>query len=114
MSYQYGWDVIKDCLTLAGSSVFSSAVDDVGHSYLEIAQSVSVGYTLSERLGAYTEFFGFFPHGAVAPDVTAQYYFNGGFSYKLTPDFQYDVRAGVGLNRHSDDYFLGTGFAVRY
>lgn len=26
----------------------------------------------------------------------------------------YDVRTGIGLNRQSDDYFIGTGFAVRY
>jgi hypothetical protein len=114
MSYLYGWDVVEDCLSLAGSTVFASAVDDTGHNYLELAQSVTVGYTLSERLGAFTEFFGFFPHGANAPEVTALYYFNGGFTYKFTPNFQYDIRGGVGLNRHADDYFLGTGFAVRY
>jgi hypothetical protein len=114
MSYQYGWDVIKDHLTLAGSTVFTSAVDDGGHAYLETAQSVSVGYTLTEKLGAYTEFFAFFPHGAMAPDVAPEYYFDGGFTYQVTPNFQYDVRAGIGLNRHADDYFLGTGFVIRY
>ena len=43
-----------------------------------------------------------------------QHYFNGGFTYRLTPDIQFDVRTGVGLNRHADDFFAGTGFAVRY
>jgi hypothetical protein len=114
MSYQYGWDLIKDRLSFAASSIIASAVDDAGHGYLELAQSASFGYTLSERLGAYTEVYAFFPHGALASGVTPQYYFDGGFTYKVTPDVQYDVRAGVGLNRHADDYFLGTGFVVRY
>jgi len=114
MNLLYGWDVVPDLLSFAGSSQGNSATDDDGQSYLELAQSVTVGYTITSRLGAYTEFFAFFPHGATAPDTVAQYYFNGGFTYKFTPNFQYDVRAGVGLNRHAEDFFVGTGFAVRY
>ena len=113
MNYLYGWDV-NDFISVAGSTQGNARVDDDGGSYLQLAQSGTVGYTLTEKLGAYTEFFALFPHGATAPDTAPQYYFNGGFTYKFTDNFQYDVRAGVGLNRHSDDYFVGTGFAVRY
>ncbi|VTU01467.1 Uncharacterized protein OS=Blastopirellula marina DSM 3645 GN=DSM3645_16740 PE=4 SV=1: Phenol_MetA_deg [Gemmataceae bacterium] len=110
----YGWDVIEDRLSFAGSSQANRALDATGHGYVELAQSLTAGYTLTERLGAYTEWFAFFPTGALAPGVGPQQYLDGGFTFRLTPNVQFDVRAGVGLNRQSDDYFAGTGFAIRY
>ena len=38
---------------------------------------------------------------------------DGGFTFLVNNNFQLDVRAGVGLNEAADDYFVGTGFAVR-
>lgn len=113
-NFCYGWDVIENCLTLAGSTQLNRQVDDVGHFYAELDQSLSVGYILTPKLGAYTEFFAFFPTGAIDPLVGPEYYFDGGFTYKVTYDFQLDIRAGVGLNRHADDFFAGSGFVIRY
>lgn len=110
----YGWDVIPDCLAFGGSTQLNQAVDDERHSYGEWAQSFTIGYSLTEKLGAYTEWFGFFPSGSIAPDVTAQHYFDSGSTYKVTPLFQLDIRVGFGWNKHSDDFFAGTGFAVKY
>jgi hypothetical protein len=110
----YGWDVIKNRLTLAGSTQANRAINDVGKGYLELAQSLTVGYGLAEKLGAYTEFFAFFPAGATISGVGPEYYFNGGFTYQLTHNLQFDIRAGVGLNKRADDFFAGSGFAVRY
>jgi hypothetical protein len=110
----YGWDVIEDRLSFGGSSQANRTIDATGHGYVELAQSLTAGYTLTERLGAYTEWFAFFPTGAIAPGVGPQQYLDGGFTFRLTPNIQFDVRAGVGLNRQSDDFFAGTGFAVRY
>ncbi len=112
--YLYSWDLVPDLVSLAGSTVATAAVDPDDHTYLLAAQSLSVGYTLTDRLGSYTEFFGLLPAGATAAGVGPEYYFNGGFLYRVTPDFQLDVRAGVGLNRGADDFFTGAGFAVRY
>ena len=44
----------------------------------------------------------------------ARYFADGGFTYLVTNNFQLDIRVGVGLNKHADDYFTGAGFAVRY
>lgn len=109
----YGWDVIPDRITLGGSSQANAAVDDANQSYVQLAQSLTVGYTLTSKLGAYTEVFALFPHGATM-GVGPEYYFDGGFTYKVTNDFQLDIRAGVGLNRQATDYFTGAGFAYRY
>lgn len=110
----YGWDVIEERLSFAGSSQANQAVDGADHGYVELTQSLTVGYTLSDRLGAYTEWFAFFPAGAMDSSVVAQHYFNGGFTYRFTPNLQFDVRAGFGLSRSADDLFAGSGFAVRY
>ncbi len=114
VNFLYGWDVIEDCLSFAGSTQANRSVDDSRHSYVEAAQSLTVGYSLTKKLGAYTEWFALFPTGAVAPDFGPQHYFDGGFTYKVTDNFQLDIRAGVGLNRHAEDFFIGSGFAVRY
>lgn len=110
----YGWDVIEDLLTFAGSSQANRAIDEAAHGYVELAQSLTVGYTLTKQLGAYTEWFAFFPAGAVSPGVVAQHYVNAGFTYRLTPNVQFDIRSGLGLSRAADDFFAGSGFAVRF
>jgi hypothetical protein len=126
----YGWDIIKDCVSLGGSSQinrnrgqlggdFPVIPDDLpgataGHPFVEIAQSLTVNYTLTRKLGAFTEWFALLPHSATDPEIGPEYYFDGGFTYKVTNNFQLDIRGGVGLNRHAEDFFVGSGFAVRY
>lgn len=114
LNWLYGWDTPIDWLSIGASTQGNSNVDDDNKSYLEFAQSLTVNYALNKKLGAYTEFFAFFPDGATSPGTGPEYYFDGGFTYKFTPNFQYDVRAGVGLNHKSEDFFVGSGFAVRY
>lgn len=124
-SLLYSWEVIPDCLDLGGSTVANrsnsvSGLPGVGadievrHAYLELAQSVTLGYTLGKKLSAYTEWFAFFPSSALDPEIGPEYYFNGGFTYLITNNIQFDIRAGVGLNRHADDFFTGSGLSIRY
>lgn len=132
MNWLYGWDVVKDCISIGGSTQMNRAhgvhtipafqgfpvgtpapESNVTHSYLELAQSLTVNWTLTSKLGAFTEWFAFFPHSALDPDVGPQHYFDGGFTCKVTNNFQLDIRAGVGLNEHATDYFAGSGFSVR-
>ena len=108
----YAWE-INDLVSTAGSSQFNKAVDEAtSASYTEFAQSWAVAYSLTDRLGAYTEWFAFFPSGA--DTAKPQHFFDGGFTYLLTDNIQYDIRAGVGLNEAADDYFIGTGLSIRF
>jgi hypothetical protein len=113
VNYLFGWDVIPEAISLGGSVQGNLTRDDTGHSYLTLANSATVGYSLTEKTGAFTEFFAFYPSGAKS-DAGPEYYFDGGFTYRLTNDLQFDIRGGVGLNRRADDFFSGAGFAYRY
>ena len=108
----YGW-AITDCLSTAGSTQFNRAIDDAtGNAYTEWAQSWTIAYALGERLGAYTEWFAFFPHAA--DTARSQHFFNGGFTLLVNDDVQWDIRAGTGLNEAAADFFAGTGLAIRF
>jgi hypothetical protein len=111
VNWLYGWD-INDFLAAGGSSQVNRARDDAGEFYTEFAQSFTIGYGLTDKLGAYTEWFALIPHGAA--EAKPEHYFNGGFTYLLSNDLQLDIRAGVGLNEHADDFFIGSGASYRY
>jgi hypothetical protein len=111
VNWLYGWDV-TDFIATGGSSQINKATDADGSSYYEIAQSWTICYTFTEHWGGYTEFFALFPSGASTE--LPEYYFDGGFTFPITNNLQFDVRAGIGLNEPADDYFVGTGMAVRF
>jgi hypothetical protein len=111
VNWLYGWD-INDGISTAGSTQMNHSLDADGTSYIEWAQSWTVGYSLGEKLGAYTEWFALFPHNAAT--ALPEHYFDGGFTYQFTNDIQWDIRAGVGLNEAADDYFVGTGLSLRF
>lgn len=111
VNWLYGWDV-NDWIAMGGSTQFNKAVDDDGTVYTEWAQSWTIGYTLGEHVSAYTEVFAFFPSGASL--ALPEYYFDGGFTFPITNNLQFDIRAGVGLNEPADDFFAGSGVVVRF
>lgn len=109
----YGWEVIENKLTFAGSTQLNRRVDDDRHYYAEYAQAFTTGFKWTKRLGQYTEWFALVPCGANT-GVRVEHYVDGGFTYLITDNFQLDIRIGVGLNRAADDFFAGTGFGIRY
>jgi hypothetical protein len=112
LNWIYGWD-LSDDFELGGSTQFNRTIDDESEdAYTEWAQSLALGATLTERLGAYTEWFALFPHSAET--ARAEHYFDGGFTVLINNDIQWDIRAGVGLNDSADDFFAGTGLSVRW
>ena len=112
LNWIYAWE-INDFLSTAGSTQFNRNVDDVsGETFTTWAQSWTIAYSLGERLGAYTEYFGLYPHSA--DTARPQNYANGGFTYLISNDIQWDIRGGVGLDDNADDYFVGTGLSIRF
>jgi Putative MetA-pathway of phenol degradation len=112
VNWLYSWE-LSETTYLGGSTQVNRAIDEgTGRSYTEFAQAITMGRSLTDRLGVYGEWFAFFPHSADTARV--EHYFNGGFTYLLSDDVQFDVRAGKGLNDAADDWFAGTGLSVRF
>jgi len=120
--WAYSWQV-NDWLSMAGSTQINRVAQErielappanpVGaNSYLQVAQSWVVGYQVTDRLKAFTEWYGLFPH--VAHDEFPEYYFDTGMTFLVTDNIQWDVRSGWGLNEAAVDYFVGTGLAFRF
>jgi hypothetical protein len=112
VNWLYGWDVTERIST-GGSTQFVSAVDgETDDMYTLWAQSWTVGMSLTETVGSYIEWFAFFP--AAAETEQNQHYLNGGLTWRITNDVQWDIRVGTGLNHAADDLFTGTGLSVRF
>lgn len=111
VNWLYGWD-ITDEWSFAGSTQFNRGLDNFGQHFVEFAQSFTVGHSFTETVGGYAEWFVLMPtRSEVGP---TEHYFNGGFTWKLSNDIQYDIRGGAGLNAAAADYFIGTGLALRF
>lgn len=112
INWIYGWE-ISDRISMGGSSQINRVLDDEsGDPFGLFAQSLVSGLSLTDRVGSYAEWFALIPDGA--DTVRTQHYVNGGFTYLVNNNLQLDIRAGVGLSRGSDDYFIGTGLAIRF
>ena len=112
LNWIYAWE-INDFLSLAGSTQSNGAIDAAtGARYWEITQSFVAGYSLTERVGAYTEWFASFPYSA--DTARPVHFFNGGFTFSVSDNLQLDVRAGLGLNEAAEGYFVGAGSAIRF
>ena len=112
LNWIYAWE-ITDRLSLAGSTQGNRVVDETGHGFTLFAQSIAGGLSLTEQLGAYLEWFAFFPHSAVDPAEHEQQFLNGGFTYLVSNNFQLDIRSGLGLNREAENFFTGAGLSIR-
>lgn len=112
LNWLYGWDVTEGIST-AGSSQFNFAVEDQSSDdYTEWTQTWTVGYALHDQIGAYTEWFAFFPHGS--DSARTEHYANCGLTFAATDDLQFDIRTGMGLNDAAADWFTGIGMAIRF
>lgn len=101
---------LADGLSVAGN-VGLGVPTDPEERFFQTTGSLSFAVALTDRLGAYVEYFGFYPNTARSDCAHS---FNGGFTYLITENFQVDIRAGMGLNEEADDFFTGAGFAWRY
>lgn len=111
VNWLYSWEVVEG-FGIGGSTQANRAVDDLGEVYTEVAQSLTAGVDITEKLGGYVEWFVLAPSGSDV--VETEHYFNGGFAYSVTNNLQLDVRAGMGLNDAAFDFFSGAGVVMRF
>jgi hypothetical protein len=70
--------------------------------------TLSLGYAITDKLGAYLESYSFFPE-----DNQADHRIDAGITFKITSVVQWDMSGGLGLNDIAPDSFLSTGISFR-
>lgn len=69
--------------------------------------SISYGYGLSNKLGAFVEFYGTFPENS-----SSGHLWDAGLTYLLRPNFQLDASVGSGITT-GQDILIGAGLSFR-
>ncbi|MCH8275653.1 MAG: transporter [Armatimonadetes bacterium] len=105
----FGWDISDR--SSAGVNLGYVYASENGMRFSQIIASAAFGVSLTERLGAYVETYGFLPG---APADSNQFYINGGLTLLLDEGQQIDWRIGFGLNGIWPDWFTGLGAPWRW
>lgn len=105
----FGWDLSKP-LALASNLNYAYATEG-GKRFDQFSGSISFGYSLTERVGSYLEYFSFIPSSKDGPNSK---HINSGLTYLVNYNYQLDVRVGIGLNEETPDYFFGFGASWRW
>ncbi|HSN47858.1 MAG TPA: transporter [Flavobacterium sp.] len=71
--------------------------------------TLTTGYSLTEKIGLYGEFYGFIPQMG-----KADHRFDLGLTYLLHPNHQLDISGGIGLSEISPDYYISLGYSFRF
>ncbi len=120
LDYIYQWELCEG-MTVAGSTGFgTNGFGDFGFvgatpgqdNFTAISQSAVLGLELSEQNVLYIEWYGVFSTGL--QDEYGVSVFNMGIDHYLTDNLVVDLRAGVGMNDDSDDFFVGVGGGYRF
>lgn len=85
--------------------------EDSGEPHDEFSGSGSFAFALTDRVGAYAEYFAF---GERMARWQRREYVNGGVTFLLHPTLQLDLRAGLRADRPRDGTFVGIGLSRRY
>lgn len=96
--------------TSLGTNVGWARLGESGDRFGEASASLSLGRSLSDRLGGYVEVYTLNRQEGRGDDQ----FVNAGFTWALTGDSQLDFRAGTGLDSDGTDYFIGAGAAWRF
>lgn len=72
--------------------------------------SATLGYSISDPLSGFVEWYGFFPENRGGG---SNHYLDGGLAWRLNPNLQLDWRIGVGLQDPNPNWFTGVGLSFR-
>jgi hypothetical protein len=109
VNYLYSWEFTKKLSLNCSTGCLWTA--ESGDHFSRFSQSASAEYELTEKLHVFNEWFAFFRRDS--SDSRPQHYYDAGLTYLVTPNFQLDWRAGLGLNDAADGFFTGCGLTIR-
>lgn len=70
--------------------------------------TLTSGYAVTEKLGAYVELFGFSPQ-----KDKANHNLDGGLTYLINSNFMLDFSAGIGITENAPKHYFAIGFSFR-
>ncbi|MGA2061897.1 MAG: transporter, partial [Thermoguttaceae bacterium] len=109
INYLYSWEFTeKLSLNCSTGSLWTA---ESGDHFSQFFQSASVEYELTKKLHVFNEWAVFLRRDY--SDNRPQFYYDAGLTYLVTPNFQLDWSAGVGLNHAADGFFTGCGLTIR-
>jgi hypothetical protein len=112
--YLFSWQLIEDRLFLSGLIEADRVVDDSGHFYAQLAQTINVKCAWTHRFRTFVEWVGLYPDSAVDSGVGPQHYIHPGMTIFVTNNIQLDAHISFGLNEHAIDFYGGSGLSIRY
>lgn len=93
-----------------GANLGYTRAHDEDDRFDEYRTSLALGIGLTDAAGVFVEYFADHRPAAGRPSEISA---DGGLTVLLNPDFQLDLRGGLGLNSSAPDYFVGAGLSVR-
>lgn len=70
--------------------------------------TLTTGYSISDKIGAYLEIYGFAPQYS-----KADHRFDGGLNFLLKENILLDISGGAGITENAPDYYMALGFSFR-
>ena len=113
----YGWS-LTERFSLAGSTALSTAFDrgfseePPNDSFEQYSQSLIGFFSATDTITLYHEWFVLARSNSSVK--LPQHFMATGILYQPTPNLQFDLRAGLGLNDSPSDFFAGAGVSFRY
>ena len=104
-----GVDFLKFFNADPGVNLGAVSIDAGNERKILSLASVALGIGVTDRFGAFLEFFTEIPQSESWQPVL-----DGGFTYLLTPASQFDLYLGKGLNNYTPDFIVGAGFSFRF
>jgi hypothetical protein len=86
-------------------------IEGEGRRLDEFKASAAFGFMLTDRWGAFVEYFGIYPGQSDGVTITGV---DTGLTWLWTPDLQLDTRVGYEFSGAEDTFFLGVGLSSRW
>ncbi len=104
----FAWDVSENLTISSNLNYFLPYMIDSRESIYSV--SLSLGFTLNDHTGFYSEYYNFFGNADV---IKTDHFLNSGFTFLVNNDLQFDIRIGINTKDTSDNYYFGTGIIKR-
>ena len=95
----------------ASWATYRDSQTDRDHILSTFNYTASLGFSLTEQLGAFIEAYGSI---AMNPSNSPANSIDGGFTYLILENFQVDISGGKGISEAAPDWYVGAGFTYRY